>query len=319
MATNYTLINARKKKKDEFYTMYQDIEKEMAYYVDKFKNKVVYCNCDNPKMSAFWEFFHKNFSNLGLKKLVATYIDNNDISYVCTYTGGSDTDIEQYESIPLNGNGDFCSAECIELLKESDIIVTNPPFSLFRKFVETIISHKKDFLILGNSNAGFTKFIFPLFKENKIWYGATIHAGDIRFNVPNDYELTTKNGGFDNGQKFIRVTGIRWFTNLDHCRKHQKIHLNKTYSPDKYPKYDNYDAINVNKYADIPCDYDGVMGVPITIFDHFSSEQFEIIGMSASWCETPEMKTLKLDNIKRHEPWLNGKGMYKRIFVKLKH
>lgn len=187
-------------------------------------------------------------------------------------------DWDKVDVKPLHGDGDFRSAECIELLKQADIVVTNPPFSLFREYVAQLIAYNKKFLIIGNQNAITYKEIFPLIKGNKLWLGCSIHSGDREFGVPDDYPLMAANSRIDeNGKKYIRVKGVRWFTNLDYKERHEELILYKRYNPEEYPKYDNYDAINVDKTADIPCDYDGVMGVPITFLDKYNPEQFEIV------------------------------------------
>lgn len=182
----------------------------------------------------------------------------------------------------LDGDGDFRSSECVELLKEADIVVTNPPFSLFRDYVAQLIEYKKRFIIIGNVNAITYKEFFPLLKNNQVWIGASIHSGDRKFNVPDDYPLNAAGCGIDSdGKKFIRVKGIRWFTNIDYKERHENLILYKNYTPEGYPHFDNYDAINVDKTTDIPCDYDGIMGVPITFMDKYSPEQFEIVGYTA--------------------------------------
>lgn len=212
-----------------------------------------------------------------------------EITEVSDYTGDGCVDLADVEWLiknkknvlsVLEGDGDFRSEECIELLKEADIVVTNPPFSLFREYVAQLMEYDKKFLIIGNQNAITYKEIFPLIKENKMWLGYSIHSGDRAFFVPDGYELKAAGCGVENGRKYIRVKGVRWFTNLDHSKRHEKLFLYKTYTPEEYPKYDNYDAIEVGKTADIPCDYDGVMGVPITFLDKYNPEQFEIIDIN---------------------------------------
>ena len=257
---NTSLHTARKVKNDEFYTRLEDINEEMNHYEDKFRGKVVFCNCDDPKWSNFWKYFHLNFSVLGLKKLISTHYDKNEPTYKMEYTGGNDNDIEVGVKTPLEGNGDFRNKECLDLLDECDIVVTNPPFSLFRTYVATLMEHNKKFLIIGNKNAITYKEFFPLLKENKVWLGCT-----------NVKEFLQPDGSI---KKF---GNIGWFTNLDVAKRHEKLILRKHYTPEEYPKYDNYDAININKVADIPCDYDGVMGVPITFLDKYNPEQFEIV------------------------------------------
>lgn len=210
---------------------------------------------------------------------------------------------------PLEGNGDFRNQECLDLLDEADIVVTNPPFSLFREYVAALMKHKKKFLIIGNMNALTYKEIFPLFQNNTLWYGASIHSGDRKFYVPDSYPLEAAGCGIDDdGNRFIRVKGVRWFTNMDYVARHEKLTLWKQYTPEEYPKYDDYDVINVNKYSEIPTDYDGVMGVPITFMDFYCPEQFEILGIanSARWIGY-ECYTI-----------LNGNKVYNRILIRKK-
>lgn len=278
MAKNDNLHKAKDAKNDEFYTRIEDVAEELRHYKKHFAGKVVFCNCDDPTWSAFWRYFHLNFAELGLKKLISTHYDRTEPTYKMEYEGGDDNNVEVGVKTPLEGNGDFRNKECLDLLDESDIVVTNPPFSLFREYVAVLMKHQKKFLILGNMNALTYKEIFPLIRDNQLWYGASIHSGDRKFYVPNDYPLKASGCGVDNnGQKFIRVKGVRWYTNLDYKARHEKLVLWKNYTPEEYPKYDNYDAINVNKYSEIPCDYDGVMGVPITFIDYYCPEQFEIV------------------------------------------
>lgn len=277
-SANANLHKAKDAKNDEFYTQLTDVAKELMHYKAHFKDKIVLCNCDDPTWSAFWKYFHLNFAELGLKKLISTHYDREEATYKMEYTGGNDNDIDVGVKTPLEGNGDFRNQECLDLLDECDIVVTNPPFSLFREYVAVLMEHKKKFLILGNMNALTYKEIFPLIRDNQLWYGASIHSGDRKFYVPDDYPLKASGCGIDeNGRRFIRVKGVRWYTNLDYKARHEKLVLWKNYTPEEYPKYDNYDAINVNKYSEIPCDYDGVMGVPITFIDYYCPEQFEIV------------------------------------------
>lgn len=289
-----TLTNAKSKKKDEFYTSLTDIEKEVRHYKPHFKGKVVLCNCDDPRCSNFFKYFTMNFEALGLKKVIATCYKNQDkdlfSQHDCEkavyqiYEGDKNknrkVDDEEIEVKYLEGDGDFRSKECLALLEEADIVVTNPPFSLFRDFVATLVKYNKKFLIIGNVNAIKYKEIFPLIKDNKLWLGASIHSGDREFQVPNDYPIETSGGRVDeNGKKFIRVKGVRWFSNLDYDERHEDVPLYKKYKEEEYPKFDNYDAINVNKTSDIPCDYYGAMGVPITFLDKFNPNQFEVIDL----------------------------------------
>ncbi len=347
MAGNKTLSNAKVAKKDEFYTQLADIEKELKHYKEHFRDKTVFCNCDDPYESNFFKYFAMNFNQLGLKKLIATCyngspvqgnelllqfdIDTPDeprkvahkieITEVTDANGDGAVDLADVRYLLQNdknaisilkGNGDFRSPECVELLREADIVVTNPPFSLFREYVAQLIDYQKDFLIIGNMNAITYKEIFPLIKENKMWMGASIHSGDREFQVPKEYPMNAAGQRIDeNGNKFIRVKGVRWFTNLDYPQRHEELILYKIYSPEEYPQYDNYDAINVDKTADIPCDYDGVMGVPITFLDKYNPEQFEILGIT----NHGEMAGIPYRNGNCFAE-INGKRMYVRIFVR---
>lgn len=314
MAGNSALNAAKNAKKDEFYTQLSDIEKEMRHYRKHFKGKTVLCNCDDPFESNFFKYFVLNFNRLGLAKLIATSYVSSPIAgrqlsmfpladetaeagsrpykavvtkvYDATGDGGVDMlDVaalfQSGENVltELSGDGDFRSDECLALLDEADIVVTNPPFSLFREYVATLIAHEKKFIIIGNVNALKYKEIFPLLKDNKLWIGASIHSGDRKFNVPDDYPLDAAGCGIDeDGRRFIRVKGVRWYTNLDIKQRHEELILVRRYDPERYPKYANYDAIDVSKVADIPYDYAGEMGVPITFMDKFNPEQFEIVG-----------------------------------------
>ena len=294
-SSNKNLHKASKAKKDEFYTQLSDIEKELGHYKKHFKNKVVFCNCDDPRVSNFFHYFSYNFENLGLKKLITTCYKNQNVdlfsqnnsekAIYLEYTGDKNNDkipsLKEIGIKHLKGNGDFRSDECIDLLKQADIVVTNPPFSLFREYVAQLMEYKKKFVIIGNLNAITYKEIFRLIKENKIWLGHSIHSGDREFGVPDDYPLNAAGCRIDeNGKKYIRVKGVRWYTNLDYEERHEDLILYKTYKghEDEYPKYDNYDAINVDVTKDIPIDYKGTMGVPITFMDKYSPDQFEIIG-----------------------------------------
>lgn len=318
MAKNDNLHKAKDAKNDEFYTRIEDVAEELRHYKKHFAGKVVLCNCDDPTWSAFWRYFHLNFAELGLKKLISTHYDRTEPTYKMEYEGGDDNNVEVGVKTPLEGNGDFRNKECLDLLDECDIVVTNPPFSLFREYVAVLMQHQKKFLILGNMNALTYKEIFPLIRDNQLWYGASIHSGDRKFYVPNDYPLKASGCGVDNnGQKFIRVKGVRWYTNLDYKARHEKLVLWKNYTPEEYPKYDNYDAINVNKYSEIPCDYDGIMGVPITFIDYYCPEQFEVVGLIASAGYLPHLVNIPLTwNKKQACPYVNGQKVYARILVR---
>ncbi|MDO4751317.1 MAG: adenine-specific methyltransferase EcoRI family protein [Akkermansia sp.] len=313
---------AKKAKKDEFYTQLTDIEKELRYYTNHFKNKVVFCNCDDPEESNFWVFFRDNFALLGLKKLISTHYEKGKRSYKMELTGARYEDgelkFDNFVKTPLKGDGDFRSEECIEILKEADIVVTNPPFSLFREFVAQLMEYKKKFLIIGNINAASYKEVFPLIRDNEIWMGASIHSGDREFRVPDDYPLNAAGYRVDeNGVKFIRVKGVRWFTNMDYPQRHEGLILYKTYNPDDYPTYDNYDAINVNFTKEIPRDYDGSIGVPITFLDKYNPEQFEILDAN-DFRKSDKVKVKAHGLIKDKEGAINGSPKYVRILIKRK-
>lgn len=326
------LHSAKSGKKDEFYTQLSDIEKEMRYYKKHFHGKTILCNCDDPYASNFFLHFFRKFSMYGLKKLVSVCYKNcepdlfsrntDEHSIFLEYTGGADesrdptkNEIAQWVH-PLKGDGDFRSDECIELLKQADIVTTNPPFSLFREYIAQLIEHDKRFLIIGNVNAITYKEVFPLVRDNKVWMGASIHSGDREFGVPKDYPLYAAGCRTDkNGNKFIRVKGVRWFTNLDYKERHEELPLYEEYSPSKYPKYDNYDAINVDATADIPCDYDGVMGVPITFLDKYNPEQFEILNCNDfRMSEGVPVKPHGL--IKDKEGSVKGNNKYARVLIR---
>lgn len=284
MAKNTNLHKAKAAKNDEFYTQLTDIEKELSHYREHFRGKTIFCNCDDPTWSNFWRYFHLNFGFLGLKKLISTHYDPEKPTYKLEYEGGDDYNVEAGVRTDLMQNGDFRSPECVELLREADIVVTNPPFSLFREYVAQLMEYGKKFVIIGNMNAVTYKEFFPLIKDDKVWIGASIHSGDREFRVPESYPLLSAGWRIDeNGEKYIRVKGIRWYTNLDHPQRHEFLALFRKHEEDpvRYPKYDNYDAINVDKTADIPCDYDGVMGVPISFLDKYCPEQFEVLKCSA--------------------------------------
>ena len=344
---NELMNKAKRNKADEFYTQLADIEAEMRHYKEQFKGKVVFCNCDDPYESNFFKYFAMNFNFLGLQKLIATCYSGSpvagdelplfevqgtgaespeekhpykiEITEVRDENGDGAIDLTDVEYLLKNRknvltllqeNGDFRSSECIALLNEADIVVTNPPFSLFREYVAQLVEYEKSFIIIGNINALKYKEIFPLIKENKLWMGASIHSGDREFGVPKTYPLNAAGWRIDeNGNKFIRVKGVRWFTNLEYPERHEDLTLYRSYTPEEYPKYDNYDAINIDKTSDIPYDYNGVMGVPITFLDKYNPEQFEIVGELNHGCDN------KYDLGK---PELNGKELYTRILIRKK-
>jgi len=316
-SANSNLHNASKAKKDEFYTQLDDIERELKHYKDQFRGKVIFCNCDDPKESNFVKYLSMNFEHLGLKKLIAThYKDANlftqETSYKLEYTGDKngnripDPNEFLHEMI---GTGDFRSAECIKLLKEADIVVTNPPFSLFREYVAQLVEYDKKFLILGDQNAITYKETFKLMKENKLWLGYD-NGGTKWFQVPEDYDIATESRiKIENGVKFFSMGRIVWFTNLDTAKRHDELTLYKKYTPEEYPKYDNYEAINVDRVSDIPMTFGGMMGVPITFLDKYNPEQFEIIGIDRYVEDNPNYG-------KRFT--INGKEIYARVIIKNK-
>lgn len=297
---DHTLLDkAKVNKKDEFYTQLIDIEKEMIYYTKHFKDKIVYCNCDNPEVSNFWKYFYENFYELGLRKLYATFYGEGASFY--RYDG------EDVIITPLQGNGDFRSDECVQILQMSDVVVTNPPFSLFRDYISQLDNHNKDFLIISNINAITYKEVFPLIQANKVWLGVCFGRGISGFIVPESYELYGTETRVDaNGNRIISPNNCMWLTSLDNEKRHQPIELVKKYegNEDNYPFYDNYCGINVNKTQDIPADYMGTMGVPITFLNKYDPEQFEII------------KFRKGDDDK--DLRVNGKAPYFRILIKRK-
>lgn len=272
MPNNRNLKIARKAKNDEFYTQYEDIAKELPYYKEHLAGKIIYCNCDNPKYSNFYKYLKDSFHEYKLKSLIATYFNPDSYTYKTTFDGQNEI-VE-----PLNSYGDFRSPTCIDILQQADVIVTNPPFSLFREFVSVLTKYDKKFLIIGNVNAIGYKKIFPLFKENNISTGYTNFNVGMYFYVPDSYKKYHK---IENGRKLVRVASSCWFTNLPVKKHMEDIVLYRKYSPEIYPKYENYDAINVDRYTEIPCDYDGIMGVPITFIDKYNPEQFEIIGLGS--------------------------------------
>jgi hypothetical protein len=292
---NSGLNNARDAKQDEFYTQLSDIEKELKNYKKHFKDKVVYCNCDDPRVSNFFHYFSYNFERLGLKKLITTCYKSQEVDlfsqgksedaiyleYEGDKNGNRIPDLEEIGVKKLKGDGDFRSQESIELLKQADIIVTNPPFSLFREYLKQLVEFDKKFLIIGNLNAVTYREVFELIKSDKLWFGKSIRSGDREFGVPSSYPLNAASSRTDeNGNKFIRVKGVRWFTNLDFRERHEDLILFKHYNPTEYPNYVNFDAIEVGKTKEIPFDYDGLMGVPITFLDKYNPDQFEIVGSS---------------------------------------
>lgn len=331
-ALNSNFNTASKTKQDEFYTQLSDIENELKHYKKHFKGKVVYCNCDDPRVSNFFHYFSYNFERLGLKKLITTCYKNQDMNlfsrnnteqaiyleYEGDKNGNFEPDPTEIGIEHLEGNGDFRSKESIDLLKQADIVVTNPPFSLFREYVAQLMEYDKKFLIIGSQNAVTYKDVFQYFKEDKVWLG--YKSGDMAFQVPEHYEAReTRYWEDDEGQKWRSLGNICWFTNLDISKRDENLILYKKYTPQEYPTYDNYKAIEVSKVANIPADYKGVMGVPITFLDKYNPKQFEIIGSDYDVrtgllpeIVNPEWKG-KLDRA-----YIDGRRFYARLLIKLK-
>lgn len=324
MSRQDDLHAANKAKKDEFYTSLTDIEKEMKNYTAQFKDKIVFCNCDDPEYSMFWKYFQLNFKFLGLKKLISTHYEDSKPSYklelVSDINSDGKIDSEDIIKTPLTQNGDFRSPECIEILKEADIICTNPPFSLFREYMAQLMEYNKHFIIIGNVNAITYKEIFPLIETGKTWLGQSIHSGDREFRVPDDYPLKAASCRIDeNGTKFIRVKGVRWFTNLDYNERHEDLILYKKYSEAEYPFLDNYKAINVNKTSEIPVDYFDVMAVPITFLDKWNPDQFDIVGRAdANIANENNSYHISGFKDKGGAPMVGGKFVYKRMLIRRK-
>ena len=310
---NKNLNQAKNAKKDEFYTQLVDIENELRHYKEHFKDKVVLCNCDDPRVSNFFHYFSYNFEKLGLKKLITTCYKNQERDLFSQndseraiwleYNGDKNNNrVPDPNEIGINyfqGDGDFRSKECIELLKQADIVVTNPPFSLFREYVAQLMEYDKKFIIIGHQNAIHYKDCFQLIKENRMWLGYGFKGGAGHF--ISKYEDIATAGNHKEGM--IRVSGVNWFTNLDIQKRHEDLILFKKYIADEYPSYDNYEAINVNKTSDIPNDYYGIMGVPITFMDKYNPNQFEIIDTS----------TIAMP---KGAPYVNGKRIYERILIR---
>ena len=320
MAGNKSLNAANKAKEDEFYTELSDIENELKHYKQHFKDKVVLCNCDDPRISNFFHYFSYNFEQLGLKKLITTcyksqerdlFSQNNSeraiwLEYTGDHNGNRIPDPEEIGINYLKGDGDFRSQECIELLKQADIVVTNPPFSLFREYMAQLIKYDKKFVIIGNQNAIHYKEIFPLIKNNQIWLGSCLSFA--KFRVPDYYQPRATRFWIDEaGQKWRSMGNICWYTNLDIAKRHEELILYKSYVPEEYPKYDNFNAIECCPTANIPSDYYDLMGVPITFLDKYNPDQFEIVGILNHGCDN------EFDLAK---PILNGKEKFARILIR---
>ena len=353
MAKNKALQQAAKAQQDEFYTDIRDIEHELYYYMPLFRGKTVLCNCDDPYESAFFEYFATSFNPLGLKKLIATCYAGSpiaqrqlslfepnippqerkpycaEITSVEDFNGDGRKDLLDVEYILkhnvggklriLEGDGDFRSPECVKFLKEADIVVTNPPFSLFREFVALLMKYDKQFLIIGSQNAITYKEIFPLIMQNKIWMGVGFMGGNAYFRIPKYNPEKYAEGVYDPEKELVKFRNVRWFTNMEHGRHTETLMLVRSYyeDPSKYPKYDNYDAIEVSKVVDIPCDYLGVMGVPVTFLDKYNPKQFEIVGRAdANIANEGNRFHIEGFNDKGGAPIINGKFVYKRILIR---
>lgn len=320
---NAALNAAAVARNDEFYTRRTDIENELRHYQDHFQGKVVYCNCDDPTVSEFFAYFKRYFNVLGLRRLITTCYKSKDPFGWTRYKDGGGCRIiydgvgkPKIKKLKADGDGeddykggDFRSRECLALLREADIVCTNPPFSLWRKYIAQLVAEDKQFLIIGNINAVSYREIFPLIMAGKLWLGPSITSGDREFGVPDHYPLEAANCGIGkDGKKFIRVKGVRWFTNLDHKKRHENLRLGAEYGDGSaYPKYDNYDAIEVGRVVNIPCDYAGVMGVPITFLDKWNPEQFDILG---------SMVSTTTDEFNFGYPYINKKKKYARLLIR---
>jgi hypothetical protein len=318
---NRNLNAAKASKQDEFYTQLSDIEKELRHYTAHFNGKTVLCNCDDPRVSNFFHYFSHNFARLKLKRLVTTCYKNQQpdlfsrnesekaiyLEYLGDRDGNRVPDPGEIGLHELKCDGDFRSSECVELLKQADIVVTNPPFSLFREYVQQLIEHDKKFLIIGNFHAVTYKEIFKLLKENRIWLG---YSHPVAFVVPDHYEMRDVRSWRDEkGTNWRSLGNACWFTNLDIAKRHEDLVLFKNYTPQQYPTYDNYDAIEVKRYQDIPADFDGVMGVPVTFLEKYNPEQFEILGSNRGVDQDP-------NRVYGRGSHLNGKETFKRLFIR---
>jgi len=315
---NKLLNDAKRAKKDEFYTQLSDIAEELRHYKEHFRGKTVLCNCDDPRVSHFFHYFAHQFEALGLKRLVTTCYKNQNpdlfsrrdceravsLVYEGDKNGNRVPEPEEIGIRELKGDGDFRSKECVELLEQADIVVTNPPFSLFREYVAQLMEHEKKFLIVGSQNAISYKEIFSLVMDNRIWLGYGFKAGNAYFRIPEDMRGEYGAGVYDPATGLVKFRNCAWFTNLEIAKRHEEMILFRTYSPEAYPRYDNFDAIEVAKTADIPRDYDGAMGVPVTFLDKYCPEQFEILGNE---------DTL---GIPKGRGYVNGKRLYARIIIK---
>lgn len=345
-----SLGSAKAAKNDEFYTQLSDIEKELKHYRKHFKDKVIYLNCDDPRESEFFHYFSYNFEKLGLKKLIAACYKSQDIDLFSTgdteravyleYEGDKDGDRipgrDEIEVKEFVGDGDFRSPESIELLKQADIVVTNPPFSLFREYVGQLMEFDKKFLIIGNMNAVTYREIWPHIQSNKMWLGVTrAGTGQMWFKINGDFPVKSGQRTDESGQRWQTIGSSAWFTNLDHSKRHEELTLYKSYDPDVYPRYDNYDGIEVSKAVDIPEDYEGVMGVPITFLGKYNPDQFEIVGTTESndpknagrtrWYSSEECQAAYLERFGKRGVYdlnaaavVNGVKVFKRVLIRRK-
>ena len=320
MSLNENLNRAAKVREDEFYTQIEDVEREINNYKDFFRDKIVYCNCDDPRESAFFHYFSFNFNVLGLKKLITTCYKNQDRdlfsrgiaekAIYLEYNGIRDDEkVPNVHDIGINhlaGDGDFRSPECIELLKSCDVVVTNPPFSLFKEYVEQLMEYNKKFIIVGGYNAITYKDIFKHIKDDKLWLGYGFKSGNAFFRIPKDRNFAK--GVYDADTGLVKFRNVTWYTNIEHKKRNEELILYKEYNINEYPKYDNFDAIEVSKTSEIPIDYNGLMGVPITFMDKYNPEQFEIVGNAGSYAEDGYSLAQQL--------FVNGKKKFKRLIIK---
>lgn len=336
MTTNTSLHRAKDSEYDEFYTQLSDIENELQHYESHFRGKVVYCNCDDPTVSNFFVYFRNHFARLGLKRLITTCYKNQNhdwfsrhnteqaimLEYDGFWNGDRPPNVDDIGVTHLQEDGDFRSPECVAILKRADIVVTNPPFSLFRPYVAQLMENDKQFLIIGNQNAVTYKEIFPLIKENRIWLGVTPKGQDMLFDVPEEH-IPGLIAQRREGSAYVVVDSVvkrrlgnaAWFTNLSHDRRNEELVLSHHYTPEDYPQYDNFDAIEVSRVESIPLDYPGIMGVPIGFLDKHNPDQFEVIWTTDRGGDGM-LEDIKIPHVRYDAPVVNGKGKYKRIFIR---
>lgn len=335
MSLNSNLHKAKNSKQDEFYTQLSYIENEMKFYESYFKDKHIFCNCDDPEFSNFWRYFALNFDRLKIKRLTSTHYSEtneetfqmdmfretppeflNKKTFITLEEIGVELPIGYITSIS-NGSGDFRSQPSIDILKKCDIVVTNPPFSLFSEYIQQLINYNKHFIILGSQNALTTHAIFPLIKQNKLWTG--VFSGNMEFRVPNNIEYQREGNRFwidEQGNYWRSLGNICWYTNLIHYKRQEELILYKKYNPDEYKYYDNYDAINVDKVSDIPKDFDGVMGVPITFIYKHNPNQFDILGQTHSADKSEEVENIRTSDKNRHRGLIDGQQKYARVLIR---